>query len=114
VTSPMTVAKHLSRRNRFSSADPDGRNPDREKGYASLAFHWRWGLRMTLRIPHNGPYLRCVLPPRRNRRSDDCVYRRAGNLLGMVEGIVLVLRGSWCTSRMAGRYCEKTCTIVIL
>ena len=50
-------------------------------------------------IQHSAPCRPCVPPPRRNRRSGDCVYRcRAGSLGGSV-GLVLILRGSQCISR---------------
>ena len=42
-------------------------------------------------IQHSAPCRPCVPPPRRSRRSDDCVYRRkAGSLRGS-GGLVVIL-----------------------
>src|SRR5713226_2908974 len=54
-------------------------------------------------IRHSAPCRPCVPPPRRSRRSGDCVYRRGAGSFGESEGLVLFLRGSRCTSRTASR-----------
>src|SRR6266849_3769717 len=106
VTSQVTVAKYLSENRDTVSRERSLRVTKLMGGGTTLP--WLAGGADRERRPHiqhSAPCRPCVPPPRRSRRSGDCVYRRGAGSSGGSGGLVLILRGSRCTSGTASRNC---------
>jgi hypothetical protein len=71
-------------------------------GEREITFSWipveGGGREQCSHIQHNGPCRPGVPPPKRNRKSGGCAYRRGAGSSGEGLGLVLVLRFSRCCS----------------